>query len=472
MNSEKTILPSLGNIEWKALKIETNKINHILPYIPTNNITELNELIYAGAKLVCENIGIPSKSKKKQQKPGWEIRLESQIKKTTKTSPNDEERSWNKRGGEKEKATWGKITVQLEEINQKILTKEGRLKRYQQNVKQYRQNRTFQNNEREFYQQYGGSDTKTYQEPDAKETERFWAKIWEPKKHNENAEWINNITRALDGLEQGPKIEIHVELLKTTQKRISNWKAQGHDGIHGFWFKKFTSIHDRLALEMNRCLQDAHVPEWMTKGKTTFIQKDPSKGTAPNNYRPITCLPMMWKILTAQIREKIYYSLTSRGLFPDKQKGCRKGSRGTAELLFIDQHILNVSKTRRKNLAMAWLDYKKAYDMLPQSWILHCLKMYKISHEVINFIEQTMKTRRVKLTAGGRGISETKIQRSIFLGDALSPLLFIIAMMPLKMHCRTQTKQIAREDQPPNVHGWHWIICKKWKRTGNPHTRS
>ena len=66
---------------------------------------------------------------------------------------------------------------------------------------------------------------------------------------------------------------------------------------------------------------------------------------------------MMWKILTAQIREKIYNSLTSRGLFPDEQKGCRKGSRGTAELLYIDQHILNESKTRLKNLAMAWIVY-------------------------------------------------------------------------------------------------------------------
>ena len=46
------------------------------------------------------------------------------------------------------------------------------------------------------------------------------------------------------------------------------------------------------------------VPEWMTKGKTTLIQKDPNKETASNNYRPITCLPMMWKILTAQIKEK------------------------------------------------------------------------------------------------------------------------------------------------------------------------
>ena len=56
ISSEKTILSSLRNIEWKTLKIETNKINHILPYIPTNNITELNELIYSGAKLVCEKI--------------------------------------------------------------------------------------------------------------------------------------------------------------------------------------------------------------------------------------------------------------------------------------------------------------------------------------------------------------------------------------------------------------------------------
>ena len=136
----------------------------------------------------------------------------------------------------------------------------------------------------------------------------------------------------------------------------------------------------------------------------------------------------MWKILTAQIREEIYYSLTSRALFPDKQKGC---CTGTGELLDIYQHIVNESKNRRKNLDMAWIHYKKAYDMVPQSWITNCLKMYKISHEIINFIEKTMKNWRVELTAGGKSVAETKIQRGIFQGDALSPLLFIIAMMPL-----------------------------------------
>ena len=72
---------------------------------------------------------------------------------------------------------------------------------------------------------------------------------------------------------------------------------------------------------------------------------------------------------------------------------------------------------------MAWIDFKKAYDMVPHSWIINSLKVYKISDEVINFIDKTMKTWRVELTAGGRRLAEAKIQRS--------PLLFINVMMPL-----------------------------------------
>ena len=79
---------------------------------------------------------------------------------------------------------------------------------------------------------------------------------------------------------------------------------------------------------------------------------------------------------------------------------------------------------------MAWIDYKMAYDMVPQSWILHCLKMYEIPDQVVQFIEKTMETGRVELTAEEKSLAEVKIQRRIFHGDALSPLLFVIAMMP------------------------------------------
>ena len=148
MISEKTNLPSLRNIEWRTLKTKTNKINQVLPYISTNNITELNELIYVGAKLFCEKIGIPSKSTKKKSKPGSEIRLETQIK--------------NLR----------KLAKMIKQKNDAGICRSKAEKGTQEKIKQYRRNRRFQNNERKFYQQLG-DDTKTYQQPDAKETERF-----------------------------------------------------------------------------------------------------------------------------------------------------------------------------------------------------------------------------------------------------------------------------------------------------------
>ena len=196
----------------------------------------------------------------------------------------------------------------------------------------------------------GGHDTKTYQQPDAKETEQFWTKIWQPKKHNGKAEWINDITRELEGLEEGPKAEIHIELLKKKKTLKKDIKLENARTWWNTWILvQEIHLHSRQTCSRNELMPTRCTSTWLNnQRKTTLIQKDPSKGTAPNSYRPITCLPMMRKILTAEIREGIYYSLKSRGLFPDEQKWCRKWSRGTTDLLYIDKHILNESKNRRK----------------------------------------------------------------------------------------------------------------------------
>ena len=143
---------------------------------------------------------------------------------------------------------------------------------------------------------------------------------------------------------------------QTNSKKL-NWKMPRYDGIHRFRFKKFTTTHDRPALEMSRWLQEAEEPEWRIKEKSTMMQKNFPKEIARSKYRPLMRPPMMWKISTAQIMEGIYSSLSSRGLFPEEQKGYCKGYRGTGELLNIDQHILNKNKT----------DYKKIYYMSRKS---------------------------------------------------------------------------------------------------------
>ena len=83
------------------------------------------------------------------------------------------------------------------------------------------------------------------------------------------------------------------------------------------------------------------------------------------------------------------------------------------------------------DLAMAWVDYKKAYDMIPHSWIIECLKLTHVAENVINFVERSISSWRTELTSSGEMLGSVRIRRGIFQGDSLSPLLFVICMVPL-----------------------------------------
>ena len=77
------------------------------------------------------------------------------------------------------------------------------------------------------------------------------------------------------------------------------------------------------------------------------MQKDKEKGKEASNYRPITCLPLVWKLLTGVIEEEVYGFLDTNLLLTQKQKGCRRKPRGTNDLLFIDKMITREVKMRK-----------------------------------------------------------------------------------------------------------------------------
>ena len=118
---------------------------------------------------------------------------------------------------------------------------------------------------------------------------------------------------------------------------------------------------------MQECLGSGLVPSWLTRERTSLLQKDKGKGNLTSNYRPITFLSLMWKLFTGVIADQIYEHIDREKLLPEKQKGCRKGSRGTDDLLYIDKAVIKEVMSRNNNLAMAWIDYKKAYDLVPNS---------------------------------------------------------------------------------------------------------
>lgn len=175
-------------------------------------------------------------------------------------------------------------------------------------------------------------------------------------------------------------------------------------------------------------------PLWLTQGVTYLLPK--SKETQnPKNYRPITCLPTMYKLLTSILAERMYHFLDDKRLLPPEQKGCRKGSYGCKDQLLINKAILEEVKLRRRSLSTAWIDYKKAYDSVPHSWILETLNIHRVCPTITHFIKKSMKTWQTTLklhSAEGLLSSRTiNIRAGIFQGDSLSPLLFCLALASL-----------------------------------------
>ena len=143
-----------------------------------------------------------------------------------------------------------------------------------------------------------------------KECTKFWGNIWGVRKeHNREAEWLKDLKRERERVNKRPqeRVSISVEKIRKQCRKIPNWKAPGRDGVQEYWVKNLSSLHERVFSQMNRILmEEDDLPEWMTHGRTVLCQKDPRKGNTADNYRPITCLPLVWKLLTGVIAEEMY----------------------------------------------------------------------------------------------------------------------------------------------------------------------
>ena len=128
--------------------------------------------------------------------------------------------------------------------------------------------------------------------------------------------------------------------------------------------------------------------------------------------------------------------LETQDLLPEEQKGCRKGSRGTKDQLLIDKAVIRNCKRRKSNLSMAWIDFRKAYDMVPHSWMLKSLDLIGAARNVIELLKNSMKDWKTNLFSGKSPLGAVNINRGIFQGDSLSPLLFVITLIPLTLVLR------------------------------------
>ena len=277
----------------------------------------------------------------------------------------------------------------------------------------------------------------------------FWETWSQPADHKKDEKWSQDLPSEVN-VKKEEKIDITTGSLKSILGMMPNWKSPVPDLVQGFWLMNFSSLHEKVRLQLKECLDSGFVPSWLTRGRTSLLQKDKSKGNVASNYRPITCLPLMWKLLTGLIANQIYAHLDQEKLLPEEQKGCRKGSRGTNDLLYINRAVIKDLKSRNKNLAMAWIDYKKAYDMVPHSWIVECLDLFGVADNIKSLLVNSMEKWKVMLCSGNSELG-------IFQEDSLSPV-FVLTLILLNLISRKAKAACEFSENKEKINHLLWMI--------------
>lgn len=174
-------------------------------------------------------------------------------------------------------------------------------------------------------------------------------------------------------------------------------------------------------------------PEWFAPGKSSLIPK-PGEFSS-ENQRPITCLNTGYKWFTSCVLDPMDYHLDYYDLMEMQQRGAKAKCSGTTDNLMIDRMVTLDCHRHKRNLSVAWIDVRKAFDSVDHGWLKKILRINRFPTwicRVVDNLSDSWNTRiAVKTTKGYEVSSPINFNRGLPQGDALCPRLFTLSLNPV-----------------------------------------
>lgn len=181
-----------------------------------------------------------------------------------------------------------------------------------------------------------------------------------------------------------------------------------------------------MTLIINQSLCTGICPNSLKIAKITPIFKkgDPH---LTDNYRPISLLPVISKVLEKVVFLQVYDYFINNNLLYDSQYGFRKfHSTEFAALEFTDKIVTNLDQG---TLPVAiFLDLSKAFDTIDHSILIHKLQYYGFHGTSLSWFKSYLNNRKQYVQYSDVNSSHSQITTGVPQGSILGPLLFIIYM--------------------------------------------
>uniref|UniRef100_A0A8C8DX31 Reverse transcriptase domain-containing protein n=1 Tax=Oryzias sinensis TaxID=183150 RepID=A0A8C8DX31_9TELE len=149
------------------------------------------------------------------------------------------------------------------------------------------------------------------------------------------------------------------------------------------------------------------------------------------NYRPISKLPLISKILEKVVAEQLSEFLDKRSIFDTFQSGFRKHHSTETALLKVSSDIL-MSADSGKHTVLVLLDLASAFDTVDHQILLDRLRdLIGLSGSVLHWFSSYLSGRNFSVMANHQMSQSADLLYGVPQGSVLGPVLFLLYMIPL-----------------------------------------
>ena len=235
-----------------------------------------------------------------------------------------------------------------------------------------------------------------------------------------------------EGSEQLEEVEITREKVRKKLLTLKPKSAPGPDKISPAVLQSMADIlSEPLSRIFSKCQQEGFVPRDWKLANVTPIFKKGSKSD-PGNYRPVSLTCVICKVMESLIKDAIVEHLARNNLIRSSQHGFTAGRSCLTNLL---EYMEELTSLVDEGFAvdMFYLDFSKAFDLVPHKRLLVKLRGLGIQGKVASWVEEWLTDRKQRVVLNGEVSDWGEILSGVVQGSVLGPILFLCFINDLDM---------------------------------------
>ena len=183
--------------------------------------------------------------------------------------------------------------------------------------------------------------------------------------------------------------------------------------------------------------------EWKLARVTPIFKK--GKRNDPNNYRPISVIPIVAKIFEKIIYDQLCDYLTDNNLLTHCQSGFRS-QHSTLTALIEATNSWSVNIDNGLVNGVIFIDLKKAFDTIDHTILIRKLRKYGVDSSGLKWFESYLCYRNQKCSTNGHLSNTAPVTCDVPQGCNLGPLLFLVYINDLPNCLTSASPRIFVDD--------------------------